>query len=247
MFRSLLSLKGYKLSEKDGELGKVDEFYFDDKKWTIRYLVADTGSWLPGKRVLIAPAAFHGQPDWDSKTFPLILTKDMVKEWTEDFEHKPISRQKEQEMATHHGWPLYWEVKELNALTSSEIPEQDNLALDERDEDSRLRSSKEVEGYHIHAKDGEIGHVHDFIVDDEDWSIRYIVVDTKNWLPGRKVLVSPNWIEKIKWSESKVYVELLQEKIKSSPEYNEFELLKREFEEQLYDHYGHKKYWDIAL
>ena len=45
------TLKGYQLESLDGEIGKVEEFYFDDHHWTIRYLVADTGNWLsqPGK------------------------------------------------------------------------------------------------------------------------------------------------------------------------------------------------------
>ena len=59
------------------------------------------------------------------------------------------------------------------------------------DDDPHLRSIEAVTGYHIHASDGEIGHVEDFLIEDADWSIRYLVVDTKNWWPGKKVLISP--------------------------------------------------------
>ena len=56
-----------------------------------------------------------------------------------------------------------------------------------------------VDGHHIQATDGEIGHVEDFIIDDETWAIRYLIVDTQNWWPGKKVLVSPQWIERVSW------------------------------------------------
>ena len=54
------------------------------------------------------------------------------------------------------------------------------------DDDPHLRSIAAVTGYHIHASDGEIGHVEDFLVEDADWSIHYLVVDTKNWWLGEE-------------------------------------------------------------
>ena len=87
--------------------------------------------------------------------------------------------------------------------------------------DPHLRSTHDVSGYHIHAADGEIGHVEDFIIDDETWAIRYLIVDTRNWWPGKKVLISPQWIERVSWSESKVFVNLSREAIKQSPEYTD--------------------------
>ena len=72
--------------------------------------------------------------------------------------------------------------------------------------DPHLRGTHAVSGYTIHAKDGDLGHVEDFIVDDETWVIRYLIVNTGNWWPGKKILVSPEWIKRVSWSESKVYV-----------------------------------------
>jgi len=54
-----------------------------------------------------------------------------------------------------------------------------------------------------------------FLVDDETWAIRYIEVLTRNWWPGKKVLVSPAWIQKVSWTESKVYVGLWRDAIKA--------------------------------
>jgi hypothetical protein len=109
--------------------------------------------------------------------------------------------------------------------------------------DSHLRSTDEVTGYHIEASDGEIGHVEDFLVDDETWAIRYLEVDTRNWWPGKKVLVSPQWIDNVSWPDSKVYVDLSRETIKNGPEYIESIPVTREFEKRLYDHHGRPAYW----
>jgi hypothetical protein len=109
--------------------------------------------------------------------------------------------------------------------------------------DSHLRSTREVSGYHIQAADGEMGHVEDFIVDDETWAVRYLVIDTRNWWPGKKVLVSPRWIDSVSWSESKVFVNLTREAIKQSPEYLEESLLTRDYEAALYRHYNRPAYW----
>jgi sporulation protein YlmC with PRC-barrel domain len=109
--------------------------------------------------------------------------------------------------------------------------------------DSHLRSTHEVSGYHIQAADGEVGHVEDFIIDDETWAIRYLIIDTRNWWPGKKVLVSPQWIERVSWSESKVFVNLSRESIKQSPEHTEESLLTRDYETGLHRHYNRQGYW----
>ena len=109
--------------------------------------------------------------------------------------------------------------------------------------DAHLRSTDDVSGYHIQAVDGEIGHVEDFIIDDETWAIRYLIIDTRNWWPGKKVLVSPQWIERVSWSESKVFVNLSREAIKQSPEYTEESLLTRDYETGLHRHYNRQGYW----
>jgi hypothetical protein len=106
-----------------------------------------------------------------------------------------------------------------------------------------LRSTYGVSGHHIQTLDGELGHVEDFIIDDETWAIRYLIIDTHNWWPGKKVLVSPQWIERVSWGERKVFVNLSRETIKQSPEYTEASLLTREYETELHRHYKRQGYW----
>jgi len=246
MKRSVNSLIGYTIKAKDGELGKVSEFYFDDITWSIRYLVVETGNWLNERKVIIPHAAL-GVTDWKSKTFQVNLTMDQVRN-SPDFEtQKTVSRQHEIKLFTHYGFPLYWDNVFYDGAVGmspyipiydiNPVKEEKNSAKQPPD-DLHLRSTEKVEGYYIQAKDGEIGHVEDYIVDDEKWNIRFMVVDTTNWLPGRKVLVLPRWINRIDWGESKVYVNLTLESIKKSPEFDPSQPVDMIAERELFDHYG---------
>jgi hypothetical protein len=253
MLRSIKELKNYTLQAKDGEIGQVVDVYFDDDQWTVRYLVVDTGKWLPGRRVLINRLVL-GQPDWKSHAFPVDLTKNQVKNSPDIDLAQPVSRQAEMDLAQHYQWPLYWSIPggvmyytgipPAEEILKPEDSQEATAATDEQTiDDPHLRSLAEVLGYYIQAQDGEIGHVEDFIVDDEVWVIRYLVTDTKNWWPGKKVLVSPHWIEAFDWQKKHVEINLHRETIKNSPEYDPAMPVNREYEIQLYDYYGRPKYW----
>ncbi len=77
MLRQVKELNGYKLGARDGEIGHAREFYFEDVNWTVRYLVADTGNWLVGRRVLISPYALDPVRQ-DDKIIPVELTKKQI-------------------------------------------------------------------------------------------------------------------------------------------------------------------------
>jgi sporulation protein YlmC with PRC-barrel domain len=264
MLRSVKELSGLNILANDGEIGNVYEFYFDDQNWTIRYLVVKTGNWLSNKQVLISPAAI-GKPEWDKNRLPVNLTKKQIEDSPDISTDKPVSRQNEIDLVNYYNWPMYWDfdmgmavtpgtayltqkplIEQMNNTdtSSDKEKEQEEKKQEEKKDDPHLRSSREVNTYRIQSTDREIGHLKDFIVDDNTWIIRYIVVDTGGWISsGRKVLVSPHWIEKINWNESKVHIALSSDSIKNSPEYNPSETLGREYEEILYEHYGLPKYW----
>jgi hypothetical protein len=101
-----------------------------------------------------------------------------------------------------------------------------------------LHATREVIGYHIHATDGNIGHVEDLIVDDENWAIRFIVADSQNWLPGKQVILSPRWIKRVQWADSSVYFDLTREFVKNSLEFNVSKPISREYEAFLLEHFG---------
>ena len=241
------TLKGYKLNSLNGEIGKVKEFYFDDQHWAIRYLVADTGNWLTGRQVLISPYALVAVIE-EEQHIAVDLTKKQIEDSPSLNSDKPVSRQFEEAYYGYYGWPAYWGGPLMWGAYSYPFIMRDREKWGESTQnekvwDPHLRSTHDVSGHHIQAADGEIGHVEDFIIDDEMWAIRYLIIDTRNWWPGKKVLVSPQWIERISWSESKVFVNLPLETIKQSPEYTDESMLTRDYETGLHRHYNRKGYW----
>ena len=246
MLHKTKTLKGYTLKSLDGEIGKVQEFYFDDQHWTVRYLVADTGNWLTGRQVLISPHALAAV-DKEGKHISVKLTKKQIEDSPALDSDKPVSRQFEEAYFGYYEWPMYWGGPYMWGAYPYIMSDYDKKKVYtpvEKTGDAHLRSTQAVSGYHIQATDGEIGHVEDFIIDDETWAIRYLIVDTKNWWLGRKVLVSPQWITNVSWSDYKVFVKLDRETIKRSPEYTDWSLLTREFEDSLHKHYKLQGYWE---
>jgi hypothetical protein len=239
------TLKGYKLHSRDGLIGTSKEFYFDDKYWTVRYLVADTGNWLTGRRVLISPYALSAVMR-EEQHITVDLTKKQIEDSPSLSSDQPVSRQFEESYYGYYGWPMYWGGDHMwGAYPYIEHDREmwREATKNEQTWDPDLRSTHDVSGHYIQATDGEIGHVEDFIIDDETWAIRYMIIDTKNWWPGKKVLVSPQWIDRLSWNESKVFVNVSRDSIKKAPEYTEGSLLTRDYENSLYHHYNRPGYW----
>lgn len=249
MLRSLKALYNYVLAAEDDETGRCKDFLLDDERWTIRYLVADTGKWLPGRKVLISPI-FLGEPDWKSRLFPVGLTRKAIEASPSLDQDAPVSRQHEIRWAGHFGLPYYWLGEGLWGV--AERPAAlaiQNLSETMPDEaagnmDTHLRSASELTGYGIEAVNGRIGHGADFIMDDDTWRIHYMVVDTRKWLPGRKVLIDPCWINTVNWLENSIKVDLSREQVEAGPEYDPAAPVNRQYEIRLYDFYGRPKYWE---
>jgi len=244
MLRKAKDLNGYKLEARDGDIGNIKEFYFDDHSWTVRYLVADTGGWLSGRTVLISPYALSPANE-DSKSIPVDLTKIQIERSPSLDTDRPVSRQYEWEYFSFYGWPAYWDGPYTWGPSAYPTLAQTRWseASREQTDDPHLRSTRDVSGRDIQAQDGQIGHVEDFVIDDETWMIRYLIVNTQNWLPGKKVLIPTQWIERISWEESKVFVHKTGETIRHSPEYTDQTLITRDHEIKLHRHYGREGYW----
>jgi len=258
MLNKAKTLKNYKLNSVDGEIGKVKELYFDDEYWTIRYLIADTGNWLIGRKVLISPNSIVSI-NKEEEYITINLTKSQIENSPSLDSDKPISRQFQEKLYEYFDLPVYWggvqTVGGAPQTGGAFIPytfiknDKEKLiepTIDENEWDPHLRSTHNVSGYNIQAMDGKIGHVDDFIIDDETWEIRYLIIDTQNWLPGKKILLSPQWIDIVSWDESKVFVNILSEDIEQSPEYSEESILNRDYEIRLFEHYNRKGYWPVA-
>lgn len=244
MLWSIKSLRGYVIDATDGEIGKTEDFLLDAQHWIISYVIVKTGKWLLGRKVLLSPIAFH-QPDWASHRFPVDLSQKQVKNSPAFNQEKPISRQYQKELHDYYDWPYYWAMK--SSLHPVPIPPvapdmSDKAARGQKGKTSDLRRMQEVIGYHIQATDDEVGHVEDFIVEDELWMIRYVVIDTKNWGPGKKFLIPPTSIQQIVWDKKKVYLTLSTQQIREGLEYDPSEPVNRQYEVRLYDYYGRPKY-----
>ena len=250
MKRNINSLLGYSISAVDGTIGKVKEFYFDDKTWTIRYLVVETGSWLFGRKILLSPQALL-TPDWEQELFPVKLTMEQIKSSPNIDTDKPVSRQMEMELHNYYPWSGYWGgglwaggMGTSGMMAPSTLPLEQAIENEESatgkeiPEDQHLRSTDNVTGYHIKATDGEIGDVEDFIIDDNTWKIDFMEVDTGHWFPGKKVLISPKWIRQINWDTSSVIINATEEEVKNSPEYVPGQKLSDSYQSNLQNYYG---------
>ena len=249
MLRSLKDLELYTATATDGDIGSVVNFLLDDERWIVRYLVVHTNGIFEGHEVLISPISFR-YVDWSTRQFHLALTMDKVQKSPSFEVNMPASREHERGYFRYYGYSPYWGQSGL--WGTGAYP--GNLATDLRDEasvvqsaassDVHLRSARDIRGYHIHGTDDAIGHVDDFIVDDESWEIRYLVVDTNNWWFGKKVLVAPHWATRISWDEGNVHVDLSRRAIKNCPKWDPAAPVNREYEVRLYDYYGRPVYWE---
>jgi uncharacterized protein YrrD len=253
MLHSIKKLEGIRILTADEEVGSVEEVYFDDEQWVVRYLIVDTGGWLGGRRVLISPYAVQSM-DWPRRTLFVNLTRQQVEGSPGIDTQKPVSRQQEAAYHRYYGYPQYWQSGTFWAWGAMPVISPPDPQIREEEEwrrradassagaDAHLRSSKVVLGYRIEASDDSIGHVADFLFEEETWAIRYLIVDTRNWLHGKHVLVSPQWIREVSWIDHTCNLELTRRQIEQSPEYDPVHMPSPEYESLLHRHYGRSHY-----
>ncbi|HZS81350.1 MAG TPA: PRC-barrel domain-containing protein [Stellaceae bacterium] len=264
MLWSASHVVGFDIEAKDGPIGRVADFLFDDAAWTVRWMEIDTGTWLSGRKVLIPPSCL-GEPRPKQRAFPVELTRKQVEDSPDLAEDEPVSRQHEIRIYDYYGWEPYWMVRSwagwaggypapfgvvpperFPLATAGDRPLAPEIAKEiaaRSEGDPHLHSTEDVLGHRVHASDGEIGHIDDFLLDREGWAIRYLVVDTGDWWPGKKVLVAPQWMQEIDWPDRAIYCELSRAEVQSSPEFDPARPFEREAEERLHRHYRKPGYW----
>jgi sporulation protein YlmC with PRC-barrel domain len=227
MLHSAKELRGYELLATDGKIGKVHDFFLDETDWAIRYLVADTGTWLPGRRVLVSSIALH-LPKPESRLLPVELTREQIKRAPSVGTNEPISYRLQIESYQFYGWPAFGGGGSISRrATESDQPSGD----------PHLRSSEELIDYHVEAINGEIGHLEDLFIDDEVWTVNYVTVNTRNWLAGKRVLVKSQSIQSVSWDDKKIFINLPRDTIRNAPEYDRSKQIDADFEEQVYQYY----------
>jgi len=228
MLHSINHLIGHQLHALDGSFGKVKDFYFADDCWAIRYLIADTGSWLSERQVLLAPHAFVSV-DYAGSIMRLRLTRHQIEESPPIATDRPVSRQFEMDFYNYYGLNFYWQglgiwgfggypnVDPLPPNTDADnFPAQGGPRASD---DPHLRSVRSVVGYRLHASDGDIGHVVDFLLDDRSWTIGHVVIRTGGWFSGNEVLIPTSDVEGISFADSTMSVRTTRASIRQSPEH----------------------------
>jgi sporulation protein YlmC with PRC-barrel domain len=256
MLRRLEGLLGYELVAVDGIVGSLNDVFLDDETWTVRYLAVDTGLWL-GRLVLVSPISLE-LPDWQGRRLPVSVTRAEIERSPDALGRARFTREEEREFAAYYGYPQYWggtnvwgwaeRPGELAAAPPAGYVPPAALAPDTTSDVDALTTSifagADIRGYHIHALDGEIGHVDDFIIDEDTWGVRYLQIDTSNWIGGKTVLLATRWIQRIDPADGKIHVEVTKERIENSPQFDPDQSIDRAFEERLHQHYGLPAYWE---
>jgi hypothetical protein len=252
MLRTAGSLKGYKIHASDGDLGRVEEFLFDDSRWVVRYLGVRTGGWLRRREVLLTPLAI-GEVNWENRSIEVALTRAQVESSPPIESDRPVSRQKEIEYFDYYRLPYYWTGAGIFGVgpTGLGMPNPSLYELREREGepgaaerapkgDPHLRTDAEIHGYRIVAEGEPHGRVKDVVVDDRDWTVRYLLTEREG---GGSGLVSPAWVSRISWEDREVRLDLTVEQLAAAPPFESMERLGREYETRLHAHYARRPYW----
>jgi hypothetical protein len=241
MLRSLKEIFGYSLKALDGEIGQCKDFILDSQKWVIRYMQADTGTWLTSRQVLISPVSL-GQPRWAEREFPINLKKSKIEDSPGLNHHIPVSRHYEIAFFQYFGWPYYWNGDHLWGQRPNPWPNYKESFLEESKSDEsynpELRLVSEIINYRVMASDERFGDIHDIIVNDKDWSVSYIVVDYGSWLFGKKILVEPRFVSNINYFQSNICLNVNSDDLKEFPHYDSQSPVNTEFESVKYDFNG---------
>jgi uncharacterized protein YrrD len=204
MLNSLEMLAGASVIASDGDIGRVSHFLFDDRSWSIRYVVVDVRSWLTRRDVIISVDTVE-KPDWTKKTIQIRLTKDQVRNSPDMDSRKPVSRQQEIAMREYYHWPAAWlDINDINFEIPSAAPPSGHQYPAKDGEDPHLRSSEAVTGYQVWAEDRVMGRVENFIADEDSWHVGYLDVKAGDWLHSRSVLIPTRWVKNISWADHRV-------------------------------------------
>jgi sporulation protein YlmC with PRC-barrel domain len=225
---NIKKLLGKPVDATDGAIGSVYDLYFDEQTWSVRYLVVDTGRWLPGRKVLAIPDAI--QTPWHHEdVLSLNLTQEAIESSPEIDTAAPVSRLTEDLLHRHYSWTPYWAdlttVPVPSPAPSSSIRESTEDRHEAEQEAERLtapplRSAKEVQEYRVEATDGKVGRVEDLLIDDDFRRILFLAIRVDGLLFGKQVLSSPRLVARVDSSSSIIYIDTTRQAIKSGQEYN---------------------------
>ena len=259
MLVALNGLFGCPVAATDGGVGTVKDFLFDDRNWKVRWMVVDTGYWLPGRKVLIHPSAIVPLELPPKPALPMVsmgqtltvlvrLTKQQIQTSPEEGEDEPVTRQMEQRLYDYYGWDPFWGGSSFGADAivlrpsgqphPAEVAEGVAAGPEVPPGDPHLGSVADVKGYAVHAIDGDLGHVESVLGDDVKWDVRYFVITTRNWLPEKLVELATSAVTGVDWVERRVNVNVTRDQVRSAPAFDPVAMTDEVTQEQLHRHFG---------
>jgi sporulation protein YlmC with PRC-barrel domain len=252
-------LIGDPVDSKNGSIGALKDFLFDDRSWRIRYAVVDTSFWLPNRKVVLAPSSFSAHGLSSDGHLRVDLTKEQIEDSPKLEENLPISRQHESSLHSYFGWTPYWASMGPIAfpyadapLSAAGVPYPINTAPEhvvhtdwaylkkerEKNFDGHLRSLNEILGYKICTHDEEkFGQIENAIIDEKNWLVIDLIFNTHRWLPGGKEFVcSPLFVKKMDIKSKELHIQHDKDTILEAPELD-FETYGSEYRKLLVEHY----------
>jgi hypothetical protein len=226
MLQSVYNLRNNRVCAQDGTIGHVDQFLFDDRTGKARYVVVRFGGWLLGRRVLLKPELI-GTMNVPLGRLDVALSRKQIEDCPDIETHPPVSLQHASAYRYDNAAMLGCGMFPSSLLVGMswypiQSADEARAALEDvlAHSDAHLRSTREVIGYRLQARDGAIGHIVDFIIDESTWTFRSVVVDTGTWRPGKRVVLPWQRIEDINWDRSTVEVRVLRSTVKQHPIYD---------------------------
>jgi hypothetical protein len=251
MLFAVSGLQGCAIAASDGRIGAVKDFLFDDQSWTIRWLVVDTGDSLTGRKVLIhpsavAPLAIPPKPRLpmmspsDSLEVSVNLTRRQIEESPEARADDPVTKDMEALLYDYYGWDPGWGATDFseNAIVDKAAEQGATGAESGPGGGQGLESAARIIGYHVHASDGELGHVENLLADDAGWDIRYLVIATSSWRPGKTVRLAPYAVTAVDRADREVKLNVTRDQVKSAPAWDPLATTDEVSEQQLRRHFG---------
>jgi hypothetical protein len=224
---------GWAVEASDGRIGWVRDVYLEDRHWTIRHVVVDTLHRLGGRRVLLPPQAIE-HVDRARRVLQTPLTGRQVSLRPSSDVARPVSGQHGLALGRYYRFPSYVAFVGAAVVLAPAILD---CTLDAH-YDRHLRSVRAIRGYHVHATDGDVGRVADFLLVNGEWETGHMALSIGLWWPARTVLVPVGWIAEVSWGAGTVEVSLPAEAIRLAPEYDSTVGLPHEYEERLDGYYG---------
>lgn len=230
---SVRHILGWTVRASDGRIGWVRDLYLEDRTWTVRHVVVDTLHRLGGRRVLLPPEAIE-HVDRAGRALQTGLSGRRVSLGPSSDVARPVSGQHGLDLGRYYRFPSYVVSVGAAVVLAPAILDHARDAHYDR----HLRSVRAIRGYHVHAVDGDVGRVADFLIVNGSWEIGHMVASVGLWWPTRTILVPVGWIAEVSWGAGTVEVSLPTEAIRLAPQYDSAVGLGPEHEERLEGYYG---------